>query len=61
MKPKPIGVHPYAAWLYSVQGEPTLADLLERYRHVAEAVRLRRVNGLDVPKVWLLELGVAQR
>jgi hypothetical protein len=54
----PLGVTPLPLWQESVGGEPSLDELVARYRAVSDAVGRYRDAGLEVPREWLRELGV---
>jgi hypothetical protein len=56
-KRPPLGVVRH--WLWAAWWpEPTVAQLLDRYREVEAAVQRYRAAGLEPKREWLVELGV---
>lgn len=53
----PVGVDSYRDW-WEEHPDPTLCDLLDRYKTVDQAVVRYREAKATVPTVWLAELGV---
>lgn len=54
----PLGVMPWRLWWESADGDPTVGELLERYREVDAAVARHREAGVRPLPAWLDELGV---
>lgn len=56
----PIGIIPYMLWV-EIYLDPTLEQLLKRYREVSTAVDRYLAAGIPPMKEWYRELGTKQK